>query len=363
MSTNAKLAEALRLGKEGAPATEEERLLFEAWMRGHCWALCATWNGTQYVSDAEQGGNVDPRAMNTRQIFAAWRDRAALATHDAEQAAKAVPADLRSAAERTREDLGPTGSNYPDVRVLLAFAEQALAAPTPPAPEAETPNLYVPYWQGGLTNEDLERWFRLKTKAEPTDRDLSCFALGVEVGCGVGRAPKPEKALAVQAAQAAPEAPEAAGQEQGGRAAFESAMLAIDGFTTEEEIAAKHGGYYLYHRLIDAEIGWKAAMSYARAAQAQQAAGQELPEPDEAGDFAPNAKVYAASVVRAALAQRREPMTVPHPGSPEAEAMIDSELALRDWPTNTFNAARAGYEACRKLAGLGAGATTGKEPA
>ena len=54
----------------------------------------------------------------------------------AEQAAKAVPADLRSAAERTRQDLGPTGSNYPDVRVLLAFAEQALAAPTPPAPEA-----------------------------------------------------------------------------------------------------------------------------------------------------------------------------------------------------------------------------------
>jgi hypothetical protein len=64
----------------------------------------------------------------------------ALAAHDAEQAqaAKAVPADLRSAAERTRQDLGPTGSNYPDVRVLLAFVEQALAAPTPPAPEAKS---------------------------------------------------------------------------------------------------------------------------------------------------------------------------------------------------------------------------------
>ena len=63
--------------------------------------------------------------------------RAALAAHDAEQAAKAVPADLRSAAERTRQDLGPTGSNYPDVRVLLAFVEQALAAHTPPAPDCE----------------------------------------------------------------------------------------------------------------------------------------------------------------------------------------------------------------------------------
>jgi hypothetical protein len=58
----------------------------------------------------------------------------ALAAHDAEQAQEAVPADLRSAAERTRQDLGPTGSNYPDVRVLLAFVEQALAAPTPPEP-------------------------------------------------------------------------------------------------------------------------------------------------------------------------------------------------------------------------------------
>ena len=59
------------------------------------------------------------------------------AERDALLAAKAVPADLRSAAERTRQDLGPTGSNYPDVRVLLAFVEQALAAHTPPAPDCE----------------------------------------------------------------------------------------------------------------------------------------------------------------------------------------------------------------------------------
>jgi len=59
------------------------------------------------------------------------------ASGTSEQAAQAVPADLRSAAERTRQDLGPTGSNYPDVRVLLAFAEQALAAHTPPAPDCE----------------------------------------------------------------------------------------------------------------------------------------------------------------------------------------------------------------------------------
>ena len=71
--------DAERMGAEGAPADEGERLAFEAWMRGHCWALCATWTGTQYRSDSEQGGEIDPRAMMTRKLWAAWRDRAALA--------------------------------------------------------------------------------------------------------------------------------------------------------------------------------------------------------------------------------------------------------------------------------------------
>jgi hypothetical protein len=66
------------MGAHGGPAVESERLAFEAWMRGHCWALCATWTGTQYRSDAEQEGDVDPRAMATRRLWAAWRDRAAL---------------------------------------------------------------------------------------------------------------------------------------------------------------------------------------------------------------------------------------------------------------------------------------------
>jgi|GEM_PF-4109231 len=71
--------QAYDMGAKGAPPTERERLLFEAWMRGHCWALCATWDGKGYRSEAEQGGALDPRAMATRRLFAAWRDRAALA--------------------------------------------------------------------------------------------------------------------------------------------------------------------------------------------------------------------------------------------------------------------------------------------
>lgn len=73
---------AYSMGAMGGQAHDSDRRAFEAWMRGHCWALCATWDGKQYRSDAEQGGDVDPRAMMTRQLWAAWRDRAALANAD-----------------------------------------------------------------------------------------------------------------------------------------------------------------------------------------------------------------------------------------------------------------------------------------
>jgi len=72
-------ADAHAMGAAGGPPHKGERLAFEAWMRGHCWALCATWTGTEYLSDGEQGGWPDPQAMMTRRLWAAWRDRAALA--------------------------------------------------------------------------------------------------------------------------------------------------------------------------------------------------------------------------------------------------------------------------------------------
>ena len=67
------------MGTTGSKAHEGERLAFEAWMRGHCWALMAAWDGKQYVSHAEQGGNLCMHAMGTRRMWDAWRDRAALA--------------------------------------------------------------------------------------------------------------------------------------------------------------------------------------------------------------------------------------------------------------------------------------------
>ena len=67
-------------------------------------------------------------------------------------------------------------------------------------------------WQGGLTNEELEQWWRLKLpNVEATNRDIGVFALGVEVGCGRRPAPKPDDVLAEiaapGAAQPAPQVP------------------------------------------------------------------------------------------------------------------------------------------------------------
>ena len=70
---------AAEMGANGSHAVEAERLAFEAWMRGHCWKLGAKWTGTEYRSAFEKGGMVDMHAMRTRELWAAWRDRAALA--------------------------------------------------------------------------------------------------------------------------------------------------------------------------------------------------------------------------------------------------------------------------------------------
>jgi hypothetical protein len=63
---------------------------------------------------------------------------------------------------------------------------------------------------------------------------------------------------------------------------------------------------------------------------------------------------YAAANVARAVESLGEPAqaAVPHPGSPEASAMMDSVLAEYNWPTNTKNAARAGYVAAARLMGV-----------
>ena len=71
---------ARKMGEEGGSAVEAERLAFEAWMDGHCWPLGATWTGTGYMADSERKyGLFCGEAFVTRGLWAAWRDRAALA--------------------------------------------------------------------------------------------------------------------------------------------------------------------------------------------------------------------------------------------------------------------------------------------
>lgn len=67
------------LGAKGSPANEPDRLAFEAWMRGHCWALSATWIDGGYLGDRESKGRYCADAARTRMLWAAWRDRGELA--------------------------------------------------------------------------------------------------------------------------------------------------------------------------------------------------------------------------------------------------------------------------------------------
>jgi hypothetical protein len=70
------------MGAKGATPTESERELFEAWMRGHGWGYSDTWTGATYQDRDvyREEKCLDPLAMQTRQLWAAWRDRAALSS-------------------------------------------------------------------------------------------------------------------------------------------------------------------------------------------------------------------------------------------------------------------------------------------
>lgn len=72
------IAAAYAIGAKGGSVVDAERLAFESWMAGHCWALCAAWDGAGYRCESEQAGQFSPAAGMTRRLWAAWRDRAAL---------------------------------------------------------------------------------------------------------------------------------------------------------------------------------------------------------------------------------------------------------------------------------------------
>jgi hypothetical protein len=66
---------------------------------------------------------------------------------------------------------------------------------------------------------------------------------------------------------------------------------------------------------------------------------------------------------RAATPGVKATRTLPHPGSPEASAMLDSLLAEYNYPANTKNAARAGWEAAERwLRTAGVDSVDGGQP-
>jgi|694.fasta_scaffold15845_5 hypothetical protein len=72
------LKAAFTMGQAGAPPSESERLAFEEWMRGHSWSVEGVWNGVTYDDREHDSVGIDIHAMQTRMLWAAWRDRAAL---------------------------------------------------------------------------------------------------------------------------------------------------------------------------------------------------------------------------------------------------------------------------------------------
>lgn len=96
---------ARKIGEEGGRVVEEERLAFEAWMDGHCWPLGATWTGTGYMADSERKyGLFCVEAFVTRGLWAAWRDRAALAMMATDERIERLETALRMAADEPNID-------------------------------------------------------------------------------------------------------------------------------------------------------------------------------------------------------------------------------------------------------------------
>ena len=90
------------MGAKGAIPTESERQLFEAWMRGHCWGYSDTWTGSAYQDRPVylEEKCCDPLAMQTRQLWAAWRDCAALHTPFVQPCAPLTQAQVEAFAHR-----------------------------------------------------------------------------------------------------------------------------------------------------------------------------------------------------------------------------------------------------------------------
>jgi hypothetical protein len=104
------------MGQTGAPPSEVERLAFESWMRGHCWQVEGVWNGTTYDDRGPFGvSSIDVGAMQTRRMWAVWRDCAVLSR----PAIQPVPDNTREAVHAAVAEA--LGGAYDCLRVWSAW--------------------------------------------------------------------------------------------------------------------------------------------------------------------------------------------------------------------------------------------------
>lgn len=138
------------IGAKGADPTEADRLSFEAWMRGHCWEICGEWTGKTYQHPQEDNGFLHAGTMNTRRLFAAWRDRGALERDLAQRAPLhgAVPEGYVLVKRTTLSLIARVADGDGDEHDIARHIRSLLAAA--PAPEAEAETL----------DESLERTIR-----------------------------------------------------------------------------------------------------------------------------------------------------------------------------------------------------------
>jgi len=117
------------IGAKGSEPTEEDRLSFEAWMRGHCWKVEGDWNGRQYVHAHESTGFAHGGAMNTRRLWAAWRDRGALAAQQVAMPAGHVLVPFDPTIAMMEAGSIATDYDYSQERVRKVWQQMAYAAP------------------------------------------------------------------------------------------------------------------------------------------------------------------------------------------------------------------------------------------
>ena len=125
------------IGAKGSDPTEEERLAFESWMRGHCWAVIGDWDGKQYKHGCEDGEFIHGGAMGTRRLWAAWRDRGAVAMVLAEKSQAVEPIGYVRHADKT---FWP----HPEYAVYASVSPSLAPVYAHPAPPVEAHQVAVP---------------------------------------------------------------------------------------------------------------------------------------------------------------------------------------------------------------------------